>query len=62
MGQVLSLGLGNSRLLPSKVFGYDSIVGPSRPITKAICCGTIEVESYVLGWGLWLLTVTHLHW
>lgn len=56
---MLSLGLGNSRLSPSKVFGYDSIMHPSRPITKAACCGTVEVESCVL--GLWLFSLTRLH-
>ena len=57
--QVLSLGLGNSRLSPRKVFGYDSIMRPSRPITKAACCGIVEVESCVL--GPWLLSLTRLH-
>ena len=36
MGQMLSLGLGNSQLLPSKVFGYDSIVALLRTITMVV--------------------------
>ena len=62
MGQMLSLGLGNSQLLPSKVFGYDSIVALSRTITMVVWCVIVEVESYVLGWGLSLSTVTRLYW
>ncbi|KAI5329173.1 hypothetical protein L3X38_028570 [Prunus dulcis] len=37
-GQVLSLGLGISQLSPSRVVGYDSMVGASRPVTIVGSC------------------------
>ena len=55
--QVLSLAFGNRRLSPSTIFGYDSIVGPSRPATRVACCGAIKVESCVLGWRIWISTL-----
>lgn len=44
---MLSLGLGSRLLSPRMVFGYDSMVGWSRPIVKIIGVGKIEGDDSV---------------
>lgn len=48
--QVVASGLGNRKLSPRIVFGYDSIVGPSRPDTIVVACGATTMEKSIIGW------------
>lgn len=51
MGQVLSLGLGKRRLSPSKILGYDSMVGPSSPLIEMLGgFANVVLTSVLDGW------------